>query len=127
MERGMRIALCSAVMASLACGGELPGNSKYQGQWTAFEVNGSSFLGGFNVDDHGGFQLSPGGIQISGSIAPDASVSGSVSSLSGGTCVLNGHCPSTTACSGTTQGDGCPTDSGGAPWVTFSLCRGNSC
>lgn len=116
-----------APLLACACGPALPGNSAYQGAWTVFAVNGATTLGGFDVDDHGRFQISLGSVQLSGAIAPDAAVSGSVSGVGGGICVLSGHCQSTNSCSGTTQGQACPADADGVPWTTFSLCRGNSC
>lgn len=124
----MRRFWLSTLFVCCACGGDLPGNSPYQGLWTVFAVNGSQVTGGVSVDDHGRFQFQAGDAQVSGAIAPGGKVSGAVTSFSTqGTCALAGSCASTSRCTGVTSGAGCPGDAGGAAWTTFALCRAGSC
>lgn len=122
------VVLGAACACVCACGADLPGNSPYAGAWTRFAFNGSQSLGGFQVDDHGRFNFQAGDAQLSGSIAPDGTVTGSAHSLSvPGSCVLTGRCTTLSLCAGSTAGSGCPADPSGQPWASFSLCRESGC
>jgi hypothetical protein len=122
-----RNGLACVLLAFWGCGSAAGSNPAFAGSWTTFIVNGSQNLGGFVVDGAGQFVISAAGAQVSGAIGPDASIDGAAQGSFGGVCTLQGHCTSTSVCSGTTVGGGCPADENGRPWATFAFCRGPGC
>lgn len=128
--RSSHFAFCFCALALLndSCGTRAAGNSTYAGSWPSFVINGAQNLGGFVVDSGGDFRIAGPGIQVSGTISNDSSVSAVAQSASAlGVCTLQGRCSSLQVCSGSAVGGGCPTDDSGRPWATFALCRGPGC